>query len=67
MPDKWTTASARREFLRRERDILDRHRMERDIQTDYQELLAQQSRPAVGGNMGGLNAAAGNPDENTIV
>ncbi len=38
MSDKWTSASALKEFLRREQDILIMHRMPRDRGMDSQDL-----------------------------
>jgi len=35
----------RKEFERRERDILDKHRMPVDVHADIQELLQSQSQP----------------------
>ena len=35
---KWTTASALKEFLRREQDVVDKHRMAGDAATNVAEL-----------------------------
>ena len=52
MPKKWTSTSAMAEFKRREEDILKRHRMPTDMNTDLQELL-QVRLPGNNGNGGG--------------
>ncbi len=39
--DKWTTASALKEFLRREQDVVDKHRMPADYMADENQLMKE--------------------------
>ncbi len=58
MPDKkWTSASAMKEFLRREQDILIMHRMPQDMSMDVNQDLVN-ALPPPGGN----GTGEGNPD-----
>ena len=38
---KWTTASALKEFLRREQDVVDKHRMPTDYLADENQLMQE--------------------------
>ena len=54
MPNKkWTSTSAMAEFLRREQDILKRHRMPTDRDTTINEVLEDIIAPGNNGNGGG--------------
>ena len=59
MPDKWTTASAMKEFKRRERDILDQHRMARDRMFAQSEMAADLPPDLIAQNNGEMPKEAG--------
>ena len=49
MGNKWTTASALKEFLRREQDIIDSHRMQADYMADENQLMQEVTQNSMQG------------------